>query len=137
MGLFSRAKERPAPLLVPEAERVPVAVVGVGNMGKHHVRILASEPSARLVAIADQNQSLADGAARQYGVPAFTDAAALQAGARAVVVATPTPSHFALVRMFLDRGLHCFVEKPLTEKIDEAETLIELARQKNLILQVG
>jgi predicted dehydrogenase len=137
MGLFFKTEPKPAaPAAVPEAERVPLAVIGVGHMGKHHARILAATPAAKLLGIVDRDPAAAAAAAKAHGVSAFTgiDQAT---GAKAAVVATPTPTHYAIVKDLLTRGLHCFVEKPLTEKVEEAEELIELARRKNLVLQVG
>ena len=59
------------------------------------------------------------------------------ADVRAVVLATPTPTHYVLAKVLLERGLHVFVEKPLTEKVEEAEELITLAQNRGLVLQVG
>jgi predicted dehydrogenase len=106
-------------------------------MGRHHARVLAGLPGAALLAVCDQDPA----AARGVGLPAdcrvLREAAQLPPEARAVVVATPTPTHFALARMFLEQSRHVFVEKPFTESIEEAETLIDLARRRNLVLQAG
>ncbi len=55
----------------------------------------------------------------------------------AVTIAVPTPAHFVVAKYFLERGVHCLVEKPLTSTVEEAEELIELAKKNNLTLQVG
>jgi predicted dehydrogenase len=74
---------------------------------------------------------------KEHGVPAFRSAEEFPPETRAVVIAAPTPAHHALARSFLERGWHCFVEKPLTERVEDAEDIISLAREKNLVLQVG
>ena len=136
MRLFGRPAPLPEPP-VPEADRVPVGVVGVGQMGRHHARILSTLPPARLVGIADPDLPRASALADQHGTRAFTSAAQFPADTRAVVIAAPTPLHHTLAREFLERGWHCFVEKPLTERVEDAEEIIALARSKNLVLQVG
>lgn len=136
MKLFGRAAPVPEPS-VPEAERVPIGVVGVGQMGRHHARILSTLPPARLVGIADPDRARASALADQHRTRAFASADQFPADTRAVVIAAPTPFHHRLTKEFLERGWHCFVEKPLTERVEDAEEVIALARSKNLILQVG
>lgn len=121
----------------PESERISIGVVGVGQMGRHHARILAGLGQARLVGIADLNLEKARALGNDHKVPAFRSADEFPPDTKAVVIAAPTPAHHALARSFLNRGWHCFVEKPLTERVDDAEEIIALAREKNRILQVG
>lgn len=137
VGLFSSRKPDFTEPPVPEAERIPVGVVGVGNMGRHHVRLLSGLGAARLVGVADPDRARAEALAREHGTRAFARAEDFPPETRAVVLAAPTPTHHPLARAFLDRGWHCFVEKPLTERVDQAEEVIDLARRKNLVLQVG
>lgn len=136
MKLFGSRAPAPEPP-VPESERIPIGVVGVGQMGRHHARILSTLGPARLVGIADKDRARAEDLARQHGVPAFDSADAFPPETRAVVIAAPTPIHFALAKGYLEKGWHCFVEKPLTERVEDAETLITLSRSRNLVLQVG
>jgi predicted dehydrogenase len=138
MGFFSRtAAPVAATAFLPDADRVPVAVIGVGHLGQHHVRLAAALPEARLVGILDQDAGRARKLAEQHHTRAFGSTDEVCREARAAVVATPTPTHYEVARTFLERGLHCFVEKPLTERLEQAEALMELARGKNLVLQVG
>jgi predicted dehydrogenase len=136
MKLFARTSPV-VPASVPDAERIPIGLVGVGRMGGYHARLLASIPQAKLVGIADMNLPRARELAAQYGAAAFSSADEFPASTKAVVIATPTPTHYPLAKTFLDRGWHCFVEKPLTEQVSEAEDLIDLAQRKGLVLQVG
>lgn len=136
MGLFSRAVPPPEPA-VPEAERIPIGVVGVGHMGRHHARLLSQIPAARLVGVADRDLPRAEALAREHGTRGFSSADQFPPETQAVVIATPTPTHALLTRSFLERGWHCFVEKPLTERVEEAEDVIDLAQGRNRVLQVG
>ncbi len=136
MIFFAKEKTVPGPVL-PDAERLPVAVIGVGHLGQHHVRLAATIPEAKLVGVADLDLARARKLGEQYETRSFADPLDLVGQVKAVIISTPTPAHYALAKEFLSRGVHCFVEKPLTEKVEQAEELIDLARQKDLILQVG
>lgn len=136
MSFFGKTAKA-AESVVPEADRIPIGVVGVGQMGRHHARILSTLGPARLVGIADLNIDKARELGKAHGAPAFRSADEFPAETRAVVIAAPTPAHHALAKSFLERGWHCFVEKPLTERVEDAEDIISLAREKNLVLQVG
>jgi predicted dehydrogenase len=137
MGFFSKAPAAPAAPSVPESQRVAVGVVGVGQMGQHHARILASLPEARLAGIADLDLKRAEELASKHRTQAYGAPDRLPGDVRAVVIAAPTPTHYALAKTFLEQGRHCFVEKPLTERVEQAEEIIELARRKDLVLQAG
>jgi predicted dehydrogenase len=119
------------------AALIPACVIGAGHLGQHHIRLLSSIEGVSLQGIVDVDADRARNFARKYGTESFSDFEMLPTGTRAAVVATPTPTHFAITRVLLEKGIHCFVEKPLTETIEEAETLIRLAQEKQLVLQVG
>lgn len=136
MGFFAPKPAAPAAAL-PDSERLAVGVVGVGQMGQHHARLLASIPEARLAGIADLDLKRAEDLAVRHHAKAYGVPEQLPAEVKAVIIATPTPTHYALAKTFLEQGRHCFVEKPLTERVEQAEEVIELAKRKNLVLQVG
>ncbi|MBL0350818.1 MAG: Gfo/Idh/MocA family oxidoreductase [Elusimicrobia bacterium] len=94
MGLFSSKKPAVVEPTVSEADRVSVGVVGVGNMGRHHARLLSGLPAARLVGVADPDLARARALAAEHGTQAFARAEDFPADTRAVVVAAPTPTHF-------------------------------------------
>ena len=113
-----------------------VGVVGVGHLGKEHVRIYHELPEAKLVGICDTDPSKKEKADSLH-LPFFTDPRELIGKVEAVSVATPTFSHHAVAREFLKAGIHTLIEKPMTLRLDEADELLELARSKNCALQVG
>lgn len=138
MGLFTRFKKTPsAPPPLPDAQRLRLGLVGVGVMGQHHARLLGRIPEAKLVAIADLNVQKASELAAGHGAVGVPSPDQFPPEVRAVVVAAPTPAHYPIAKTLLEKGLHVFVEKPLTEKVEQAEELIALAQSKNLVLQVG
>ena len=113
-----------------------IGVVGVGHLGKEHVRIYHELPEAKLVGICDTDPSKKEKADSLH-LPFFTDPRELIGKVEAVSVATPTFSHHAVAREFLKAGIHTLIEKPMTLRLDEADELLELARSKNCALQVG
>ncbi len=128
MGRAERG-EVPAP--------VPVAVIGVGHLGRHHARLMKEVPGAELVAIVDSRHEQREAIARDLGVPAFASVEELPASVRAVSVAVPTSAHHDVVCPLLERGVHVLVEKPMAGTLAEARRMAHLARKAGVVLQVG
>lgn len=113
-----------------------VAVVGCGAWGRNHARCFAE--LGALVAVADQDPSVAAALADRFGVAALpVDAVATASGVDAVVIATPPASHAALVAAALDAGRHVLVEKPLSLDMGVARALAAQARAADRILMTG
>ncbi len=113
------------------------AVIGVGYLGKFHARKFADIPGSQLVAVVDVDDQARERVARDLGVDAVGDYRKLIGAVDAVSVVVPTPAHFEVAEAFLDSGTHVLVEKPITETVDQATRLIDIARQRNAVLQVG
>lgn len=123
-----------------QAPKPRIAVLGTGSLGKHHVRIYSELAHAGLIDFAgvyDVSKEAARAEATKYGVKAFGSAAEAAAAADALSVVTPTNTHYELARDLLESGKHVLVEKPITDDATEAAHLVELARNKSLVLQVG
>jgi predicted dehydrogenase len=122
-------------------QKLRCAVIGVGYMGKFHAEKFAASADAELVAVVDADAARAKEIASALGCGHETDHRALlkrvDARIEAVCVAVPTERHHAVVRDCLEAGVHVLVEKPLSRTLEEADSLLELARAKGLILQVG
>jgi predicted dehydrogenase len=116
-----------------------VAVIGVGHLGQHHARIYAEHPDVELVAVVDRDLDRAREIATRHKARAIADYKELEAvpDLAAVSIAVPTVAHYELADYFLNRGVHCLVEKPITNTVVHAAALVSLAKQKKLILQVG
>ena len=117
--------------------RLRVGVVGVGHLGRHHARVLAGIDGVELVGVVDSRIEQARAVAEPLGVPAFADHRSLLEIVDAVSVAVPTFKHHEVASEFLSRGTPTLVEKPLATSAAEAESLVNLARSRNTILQVG
>jgi predicted dehydrogenase len=123
---------------VDEAGRQPrIGVLGVGAMGRNHVRVLASLPCAELVGIHDPRREAAAAVAAEHGTRAFPSAEALAAEVDAMVLAVPTALHAEIGCELLGRGLHVLVEKPLAASLEEADRLLAAAAAAGRVLAVG
>jgi UDP-N-acetylglucosamine 3-dehydrogenase len=116
---------------------IGVAVVGSGNMGRHHVRNYAESADARLVAVVDADRARAQALAARYGAAALASIDDLPDDVAAVSVATPTATHLDVAGRLLDAGKHVLVEKPIAPTVAEAEQLTALAAERGVILAVG
>jgi predicted dehydrogenase len=114
-----------------------VGVVGVGHLGQHHARILASLPDVELVAVADSRLEQAQRIADQFGTRAISDYHELLDRVDAVSIAVPTVLHREVAGTFLSRGIPALVEKPLAGSLSEAELLVSLSHSSGAVLQVG
>jgi predicted dehydrogenase len=119
-------------------ERLRLAVIGVGHLGKEHARILAGLPDVELIGVVDARAEQAEAIARRWATRPFTDHhRLLDERPDAVIVAVPTTHHHAVAVDCLQAGVSLLVEKPLTASLDEADELVTLARQASVVLQVG
>jgi len=114
-----------------------IAVIGVGHLGKHHARILASLPGVELVGVVDTNRPRADEIASAHHTQPLYDARELTGKVDAVTIAVPTETHLEMARNFLAAGVPVLVEKPMTRTIEEADQLIDLAAKAGVPLAVG
>ena len=114
-----------------------VAVIGVGHLGKHHARILASLPGVELVAVVDTNRARAEEIAAANGTRALFDARELLGQVDAVTIAVPTERHREVALPFLKSGVPALVEKPIARSLEEADQLIEAAADAGVVLAVG
>lgn len=113
-----------------------VGVIGTGALGQHHVRIYNDLPQAELVAICDADENNREKALR-YDVDFHTDYRELIGKVDAVSIATPTFLHHEIAKDFLLNDVHVLIEKPITNTLENANELIELAESRDLFLNVG
>src|SRR5262245_20281000 len=118
-------------------DRIAAAVVGVGYLGKFHAEKYAASAKARLVAVADIDETRAKEVAASVGAEGMTDYRALFGRVQCASVAVPTRFHYQVARELVEAGIDVLVEKPLTADITEARDLVEAARARGVILQVG
>ena len=112
-------------------------VIGVGHLGQHHARLYAALPDSTLVGVTDQDLGRARAIAERHGAQTFERVQDLLKTVDVVSVAVPTSSHYAVAKACLEAGKHVLVEKPIAVFSAEAEELVNLAKTKGCVLQVG
>lgn len=117
--------------------RVPVGVVGVGALGRHHARHLSQNPDAELVGLYDRDPARARQVADEVGCAAFSDLDALLAKVKGVSCAVITPAHYEVGLHVLGCGVGILMEKPIAATAAQADELIAAAAKGRVPLHVG
>ena len=115
-------------------------MLGTGSLGKEHARLyaeLAAAGKVKFAGVFDVASATARHIAEKHGVRAFGSVEEAAAASDALSIVTPTTTHYELARLLLQQGRHVLVEKPMTERGDQAGELVQLAQQHGCILQVG
>ncbi len=119
-------------------EKIKIGLVGTGHMGQYHVNVAAGLSNVYdVVGIFDISQERREEIGERFGVKPYGDLDALFGDSDAVAIAVPTALHYETALKALNMGKHVLVEKPMTETVEQARELVELAAKKNLIFQVG
>ncbi len=121
------------------ASSIRVAVLGVGSLGQNHARIykdLHQKGEIELIGVFDTNHEQAKSIAAKYGTIALNSLEAA-ASANALSIVTPTITHHQLAKSLLEKGKHLLIEKPMTDNVNEAAELVNLAKLQDCVLQVG
>ena len=117
------------------------ALVGAGEMGRHHARVLATTPGIAFVAVTDIHMPTAQRIAAQTGAVAYSDAAHMfdEKNIDAVCIAVPTSTHLDVVRSAVAHGAHMLIEKPLADSVTAARQILDMAASapSRLLVSVG
>ncbi len=117
-----------------------IGVIGAGHLGSRHAKVYSTiEKSAgiSLVGVCDTKKDVAKEIAKKYNTDYFANYHDLLDKVDAVSIVVPTSLHHMVAKDFLNAGVHVLIEKPITKTLEEADELINLAREKDLIIQVG
>ncbi|MEZ4874584.1 MAG: Gfo/Idh/MocA family oxidoreductase [Flavobacteriaceae bacterium] len=112
-------------------------VLGAGHLGKIHLKLLHQSAKYELVGFFDADTEAAQLIEKELGYKSFPSMEALIAACDVVDVVTPTVFHFDCAKKVIEAGKHLFIEKPITQTVEEAETLLELANKHGVKGQVG
>lgn len=118
-------------------DRLRVAVVGVGEFGRNHVRVYREIEGAQLAGVYDKNSEQASQVAAEFETRAFACLEDLQGQVDAVSVAVPTLEHVSVSCRLMELGLDVLIEKPMASSLAEADAALRSAQQLGRILQVG
>jgi predicted dehydrogenase len=111
-------------------------VIGTGYLGRLHARIL-TEMDVQAVGFVETNDAVAAEVEENLKLRRFESVAALANEIDCAVVATPTVTHFDVARELLEAGVDVMIEKPITASADDARRLIDIAKERGRIIQVG
>jgi len=118
-------------------KKIKLAVIGVGHLGQYHVKNLSSLPDVELVGVMDTNHQRALEISHRYNVPVIDRYDDLLGKVNGVTVVVPTSHHYEVGKFFLENKIHTLLEKPITSTLKEASELVQLAKENNVLLQVG
>jgi predicted dehydrogenase len=118
-------------------KKIKTAVIGVGHLGRHHLRWFHDLPKSELVGLYDIDTEKGRKYTSQYNVKAFDSLEELAENVEVVSVVVPTRAHFEVASFLIKRNIHCLIEKPVTAMLDEANRLKELAQEKGVKVTVG
>ena len=114
-----------------------IGVVGAGHLGKHHIKHLSNHSGVELVGVFDINTESLKNICSEFSVKALQSIEEIISSCDAVNIVTPTNTHFDIAKKFLDHKKDVFIEKPITNTVEEASSLISLAKENGCIIQVG
>ncbi|MFZ5517003.1 MAG: Gfo/Idh/MocA family protein [Candidatus Zhuqueibacterota bacterium] len=118
-------------------DKIKIGVIGVGHLGRFHVSNYKNIPDADIVGVYDANPARCEEIANEFHVPMYSQVDALIKDIQAASIVVPTSFHFDIARKCFEQGIHCLVEKPVTTTLAEADELLQIAKRRNLIFQVG
>lgn len=116
---------------------VKVAVIGAGMMGRNHLKTYKNLQGVELVGVYDIFPEAREKAAEMFGIKAFSSLEEVAANVDAVSVVTTSVTHADVGEFFLNRGIHCMMEKPLATTEEGCKRLIDAAAKNNVTLLVG
>ncbi|QEG24159.1 Gfo/Idh/MocA family oxidoreductase [Mariniblastus fucicola] len=114
-----------------------VAVVGAGNLGRIHAKLLGEHRGVNLVAVADPSPEACDRIAETIDTKTISDYQDLIGHIDAAIIATPTRFHHQVASDLLGHGIHTLIEKPITDSVSTANDIVSLADRTGCIVQVG
>lgn len=118
-------------------KNIKVAVIGAGMMGKNHMKTYKSLNGVELIGVYDIFPEAAKAAAETFGIRAFSSMEEVAENVEAVSVVTTSVTHADVGEFFLNKGIHCMMEKPLACTEEECQRLISAAAKNNVVLLVG
>ena len=119
-------------------EKIRIGVIGTGRLGSFHSKVYSRlSKHVKFVGVCDCNIERALEVGKKYHAASYSDYEELFDKVDAVSIAVPTSLHYNIAKEFLKHNIHVLIEKPITKTLSEADELIQIAKERNLIIQVG
>ncbi|WP_395765080.1 Gfo/Idh/MocA family protein [Elizabethkingia anophelis] len=112
-------------------------LVGAGHLGKIHSRLLNQSEKYELVGFYDSDAENGKKLEQEFGYKYYNDLDQLLSEIQVLDIVTPTLFHYEYAKKAIEKGIHFFIEKPVTQTLEQAEELIRLCEEKNIKVQVG
>ncbi|CAI9686095.1 Gfo/Idh/MocA family protein [Elizabethkingia anophelis] len=112
-------------------------LVGAGHLGKIHLRLLNQSEKYELVGFYDSDAENGKKLEQEFGYKYYNDLDQLLSEIQVLDIVTPTLFHYEYAKKAIEKGIHFFIEKPVTQTLEQAEELIRLCEEKNIKVQVG
>ena len=116
---------------------VKIGVIGVGHLGQHHAKHYKNLPECDMIGIFDVDDTQSTRISKKYNIPSYSALESLLDRVDAVSIVTPTRHHSSVAKLCIEREKHVFIEKPITQTLEQADKLLKIAKQKNVLIQVG
>tara|TARA_Y100001970_G_C14197719_1_gene839151 strand:- start:982 stop:1971 length:990 start_codon:yes stop_codon:yes gene_type:complete len=120
-----------------DLQKINIGIIGTGRLGSFHIEQYQTINNINIVGAYDVNNEQLDVIKNKYDITIFNNINELLKQCDAVSIATPTTTHFDIAKKAMHNNCHVLIEKPITKNIQEAQDLVQIAEEKNLIIQVG
>jgi predicted dehydrogenase len=117
--------------------KLRIGVIGTGHLGRIHTKLWSENTTSQLTGVYDAINEKAKAVADEFSTLAYSSLEELCSNVDAVTIAASTTSHYEIADFCINHGIHCLIEKPITSTYEQSQKLIELAKNKKVILQVG
>ena len=118
-------------------DMIRAGVAGAGSMGRNHARVYSLLPGAELCGVYDADPERAKAVAEEFGTVPVASLEELATLADAISVAAPTVAHREVGCLLMEKGAHVLMEKPIAPSVEDAAALVETAKRRGRILQIG
>lgn len=118
-------------------EKLRIAVIGVGYLGRFHALIYSRMPDVDLVGVVDTDPARVREVADEVGCPGYTETVVLEGLVDAVSIVVPTTAHLAVAAPLLRLGVHTLMEKPIAATFADGAEIVRLAEASGALLQIG
>jgi len=118
-------------------QTIAIGVIGVGYLGNFHLKQLSKIKNIKISGLYDKDKIQAKKISSQYNVTSFETLEHLLICSDAISIVTPTQTHYSIANLALDYNCHIFIEKPITDNINDAKKILTKAKKINKIIQVG